>query len=471
MVPKGNGVGNIWGEYIPVTVFVSLLFLTCIVSASATVRPVEEWNKSFGGPLSEECRHVKQTSDGGYILTGFTYSSTNGQSDLWVVRTDPRGNQLWAQNYGGTGDDAGHYVFETPEQGFLLAGTTRSYGSGDYDAWLLKTDPLGKVLWEKTYGGPRVDNFRQVRPANDGGYIAVGSTSSYGKGRFDLWLVKTDLNGNKTWDKTFGGPSNDEGFRVTPTPDNGYIITGYTESSGSGGKDIWMIKTDLYGNKIWDKTFGGSLDDDGRSVKNTEDGGFIVSGYTDAFGSGGYDFWEIKTDSMGNRQWDKTFGGTYDDINRPVLATDDGGYVLGGWTGSKGAGGLDGWIVKTDPMGIMQWNMTLGGPKDDKIIALNQTSDGGFVGCGSTESFAVGETDLWFVKIGLPGEGTGTISGPLTAGSAIESIKTESGTRPGAAPQAGGLTPATTQAYIPLSLTLISIVIACSAILHGRNLR
>jgi hypothetical protein len=251
----------------------------------------------------------------------------------------------WNKTFGGPGNDYGHSARETSDGGYVIAGSTDSYGSGSGDVWLIKTDSSGNATWDKTFGGPSEDHGYSVQQTSDGGYVIAGSTDSYGAGSGDVWLIKTDSSGNATWDKTFGGSGVDWGHSVRQIPDGGYIIAGYTGSYGAGG-DAWLIKTDSSGNMAWNKTFGGSGDDYGHSVQQTSDGGYVIAGSTDSYGSGNDDVWLIKADSLGNAVWDKPLGGTDSDYGWSVQQTPDGGYIIAGYTGSYGAGGYDIWLIK-----------------------------------------------------------------------------------------------------------------------------
>jgi hypothetical protein len=250
----------------------------------------EEWNKTFGGDDGDVGFSVQQTTDGGYIITGFTSSyGTAGGWDVWLIKTDTEGNEEWNETFGSGNDwDEGHSVQQTTDGGYVITGQT----SGDL--WLLKTDSQGDEEWNQTFGGSSADYGESVQQTTDGGFIITGSTSSFGNGSYDVWLIKTDSQGNVVWNQTLGDASYQKGFSVQQTDDGGYIITGYY-----GSYDVWLIKTNSQGQEEWNKTFGGSGQDVGYSVQQTTDGGYIITGYTYSYGNGG-DVWLIKTDSQGN---------------------------------------------------------------------------------------------------------------------------------------------------------------------------
>jgi hypothetical protein len=329
--------------------------LTVVMSESsfavtASIPPPEaEWDKTFGGSDDDFGYSVQQTSDAGYIIAGSTDSY--GAGDVLLIKTDANGNELWSKTFGGSNRDTSISVQQTTDGGYIIAGGTQSFGAGSADAWLIKTDADGNEQWNNTFGGSGYDYARSVQQTADGDYIIAGETQSFGAGSYDYdaWLIKTDSGENKLWDKTFGGSSYDTGYSVQQTSDGGYIVAGSTDSFGVGGSDFWLIKTDSAGNKQWDKTFGGSNNEGGLSVQQTSDGGYIVGGHTASFGAGSADAWLIKTDSEGNKLWDKTFGGSNNDYARSVQQTSDGGYIIAGDTQSFGAGRSDVWLIKLAP--------------------------------------------------------------------------------------------------------------------------
>jgi len=301
------------------------------------------WDMTFGGSSYDWAFAVQQISDGGYILAGDTASFGAGGQDAWLIKTDADGNKVWDKTFGGNTTDHAQAVQQTSEGGYILAGWT----SGG--AWLIKTDANGDKVWDKTFGSG--DGTYAVQQTSDGGYILAGYTYSFGSGRADAWLIKTDADGNKVWEKTFGGSDDDFAYAMQQTSDGGYILAGYTYSFGAGMGDAWLIKTDANGNKVWDKTFGGRGADDADAVQQTSDGGYILAGSTFPLLPVNAGAWLIKTDANGNKVWDKTFWGGNLDYANAVQQTSDGGYILAGVTESFGAGSGDFWLIKTDANG------------------------------------------------------------------------------------------------------------------------
>ena len=256
------------------------------------------------------------------------------------------------------------------------------------------TDGSPDMEWNKTFGGSAGEWAYSVQQTTDGGYIIVGITNSYGAGYNDVWLIKTDSGGNEQWSKTFGGYGVDGAYSVQQTTDGGYIIAGVTNSSGRGYYDTWLIKTDSSGDEQWNKTFGGSGADSANSVQQTTDGGYIITGETQSSGARfGNDVWLIKTSSGGDEQWNKTFGGSLWDKANSVQQTTDGGYIIAGHYDSAD---YEAWLIKTNSSGDEQWNKTFGGFGWDWAYSVQQTIDGGYIIAGHS-SGTVGY-DAWLIK-------------------------------------------------------------------------
>ncbi len=361
------------------------------------------WSRTYGGPNADELYCIIQTSDGGYALVGRTMSFGAGGYDCWLIKTDVFGNIQWNKTYGRVNFEHATSLVETSDGGYALGGTTTSFGEiGEDDYWLVKVDKYGNEQWNQTYDG--VSHQRDVMDSmtltSDGGFLMAG-TENYGTNSRRAWLVKTDSTGNVEWNSTYG-TARSAAMSVIETSDGNYTMAGY-HYIGSFG-DFWLAKTYPNGTMLWNKNYGGANHDWAYSVVETSDGGYAIAGFTQSYGDVDGDFWLVKTDSSGVHQWDKTYGGTGQDQASFIMQTDDGGYLLAGHTLSFGAGSYDWWLVKTDSSRNMQWNKTYGGPNEDRIgynsgsQCMVQTGDGGYIIAGWTTSFGAGDYDGWLVK-------------------------------------------------------------------------
>jgi len=360
----------------------------------------KQWDRSFGGSSTDELYSLSQTSDGGYILGGTSLSGVSGNKtspnygndDFWVVKLDANGNEQWDRSFGGFDDDDLRSLSQTSDGGYILGGTSSSgvsgnktspyYGNSDF--WVVKLDPSGNKQWDRAFGGERDAVLYSLSQTSDDGYILGGEsesgvwrnkTSPY-YGNSDFWVVKLDANGNKQWDRSFGGTDEDDLYGLSQTSDGGFILGGESWSGVSGNKtspnygwaDFWVVKLDPSGNKQWDRSFGGFSTDGLYSLSQTSDGGYILGGDSMSGVSGnktspnyGWDnFWVVKLDANGNKQWDKSFGGSDADGLYSLQQTSDGGYILGGtsYSGVSGNktspnyGKNDFWVVKLGPEGV-----------------------------------------------------------------------------------------------------------------------
>jgi hypothetical protein len=368
-------------------------FFSCfLVSTSIVHAQVDTlWTKKIGGSRTDLGYSVQQTTDGGYIITGYTDSFGAGYVDVWLIKTNSSGDTLWTKTFGGSGYDYSCSVQQTTDRGYIITGYTNSFGTF-FDVWLVKTNSSGDTLWTKTFGGSGIDEGYSVQQTTDGGYIITGYTESFGAGRGDVWLIKTNSSGDTLWTKTFGGISSETSNSVQQTTDGGYIITGTT-----GYGDVWLIKTNSSGDTLWTKTFGGSGIDEGYSVQQTTDGGYIITGYTNSFGTF-FDVWLIKTNSSGDTLWTKKIGGSGTDLGYSVQQTTDGGYIITGWTNSFGTGYIDIWLIKTNTSGDTVWTKTFGGREWDVSRSVQKTTDGGYIITGWTNSFGADSADVWLIK-------------------------------------------------------------------------
>jgi len=296
---------------------------------------------------------VIQTADGGYVLAGTWNDEIEVNSNAWLVKTDLRGEVRWFQIYDLKTRDKAESVIHTNDGGFVLGGFSASYG-GYWDAWLVKFDVSGNHEWTKVYGGSSNDHLFTVIPTSDGGFAFVGDTMSSGEGLNDVWLGKTDDNGKLLWNYTFGGVGVDRAYSMIQLADGGFTIFGTTSSYGAGEFDAWVLKTDMEGILQWNRTYGGTLHDNAYTGIQTKDGGFLLAGTTRAIGvrREDIDLFMVKLDASGVLQWNQTYGGEQDDEAWSVIQTTDGGFALAGRTRSYEAVRWDAWLVKTDPIGI-----------------------------------------------------------------------------------------------------------------------
>jgi len=310
----------------------------------------------------------------------------------------------WSRTFGGENNVEFSAIQPTSDGGFIAAGSPHSWGVEFNEGWLVKIDGAGRELWSRTFSRSwEAGFFSSIQPTSDGGFIAVGLTvfleAEWGGDLADGWLVKTNEAGIEQWDRTFGGEGYDFFSSIQPTVDGGYILTGETFSFGAGGYDGWLIKTNGSGIEQWQRTFGGEGYDSFSSIQPTSDGGFILAGYTESFGSGLRDGWLVRTDGAGIEQWRRTFGGEGTDHFYSVQQTSDGGFVAAGLTQSFGSGRNDGWLVRTDGAGIELWSRTFSGGGSDSFSAIQPTSDGGFIVAGDTYSIETERSVGWLVKV------------------------------------------------------------------------
>ncbi len=382
-------------------VLILFLFL-CMLHAQTP--PDTLWTRTYGGDNFDSAQSIQQTIDGGYIIAGATNSFGAGSYDMWLVKTDENGNKEWGQTYGGYYDDRAYSVQLTTDEGYIIAGFTNSFGAGDDDFWLVKTDENGDIEWDQTFGDSESDDRAQaIQQTIDGGFIVAGFTYYINSMDINALIIKTDENGNEEWSHIMGGIYPDGFQSVQQTTDGGYIAAGPTCSFGGYDTDFWLVKLDSLGNELWNQTYGDEDDELDFSVQQTTDGGYIIAGYTGPHGSyDNRDYLLVKTDENGNEEWSQSYNCNNSDYAESVQQTIDGGYIIAGRNGAYGSSSSDYWIVKTDEYGNEEWNQSYnyGVATADYAESIQQTTDGGYIIAGRTYNFATYDSDVWLIRLG-----------------------------------------------------------------------
>jgi len=379
------------------TVLVLIIIQLITLLQVAAQAPDTLWTKTFGGSNSERGQTVVPTSDGGFAIFAHTYSF--GPGHFWLIKTDPYGDTLWTKHLVNSNFQGGSLI-ETSEKGFILVGTVYTSGPNTLDLILIKTNSLGNVVWTKVFEGGGNEYGHHVDQTFDGGFIVIGSKWTITPPiQSDIWLLKMDPNGDTLWTKTFGRTGDDRGGDVRQTSDSGYVLVGQTDSYGAGSYDLWLIKTDQAGDTLWTKLFGGSNSDTPGGIQQTMDGGYIIAGVTFSFGIGG-DLWLIKTNSSGVATHTKTYGGSSNDFGNSIRQTSDSGFVVTGSIFSS-ATLYDLWILKTNQSLDTVWTKRAGGSgnKNDVGASVSETADRGYIITGYTASFGAGMEDSWLLRI------------------------------------------------------------------------
>ena len=439
----------------PFLLSAGLLLSTLNINAQA---PSVQWQNTLGSTSYEFLNTIDQTSDGGYIMGGYTDSNIGGDKsenswgadDYWIVKMDNAGNIVWENTVGGGNYDKLYAVEETPDGGYIVGGQSLSGGGwgdksesnkGGYDYWIVKLDEDGVVEWDRSYGGLGKDQLYNVQPTSDGGYIIAGTSDSgisgdkteNRVGNSDYWVIKTDASGNIIWQNDIGGLMFDNVYSAYETADGGYILGGTSTSGISGDKtagnygvvDYWIVKLNSAGTVVWDKTIGGTLNDYLYAVIPTADGGSIACGMSESGLTGNktdntnglYDYWVVKLDNSGNITWQNSIGGTGNDYAfvNAIDQTSDGGYAIAGYSQSlisgdkteANTGSWDYWILKINSTGSILWQTVLGGVSGDYANAISATTDGGFIvggfsyssAGGDKDENAIGDADFWIIRL------------------------------------------------------------------------
>ncbi|MDR0647870.1 MAG: InlB B-repeat-containing protein [Synergistaceae bacterium] len=451
-----------------IVIITAILALPWADADAAVSPPGIQWQRSLGGSSYEVARSIQQTSDGGYVVAGISQSNdgdisgNHGSYDCWVAKLDAGGNIVWQKSLGGSNSDAAYAIQQTSDGGYIVAGISQSndgdvsgnHGSNDY--WVVKLDAGGNIVWQKSLGGSNGDIAYSIQQTSDGGYIVAGmSFSNNGDitghhGIRDCWVVKLDTGGTIEWEKSLGGSGYDDAHSIQQTSDGGYIVAGISDSNDGdvtgnhGNWDYWIVKLNAGGTIVWQKSLGGSGNDLAYAIDQTGDGGYVIAGQsesTDGDVSGNHgdmDYWVVRLDASGNIQWQKSLGGSDNDQAHSIRQTSDGGYIVAGYSQSTDGdvsgnhGDTDYWVVKLDASGNTQWQKSLGGSDSEMTQSIQQTGDGGYIVAGSSNSIDGdvignhGDHDYWIVKLYSD---THTVTFNSQGGSAVSQLSyVQSGT-------------------------------------------
>jgi hypothetical protein len=363
---------------------------------TATLSQAQDYfQKAYGSTQADDGYAVTQTSDGGYMALGTTIGYGAGSTDMYAIRLDVNGDTLWTKTYGGTGNEDGLGVAEDQAGNLFMMGRTYSFGQGQSDFYVVKTDANGDTLWTRAYGGTGNDRLAFGTITNDGGCIMTGYTTGFSAGNRAVYVVRIDGSGAVMWGHLFGGGNQDEGYHVQQTEDGGFAVAGYTQSFGAGSQDAYLLRLDSAGNMLWSRVYGGTNVDIAYSVRETLDSGFVL-GVETRNGVGFQDFLAIKTDANGDTLWTRTYGGDYE-AHPHVIEMADSGFVFSGHSFGFGPGGNIGFIVRTNVNGDTLWTKRIGGSQYEIVSNGEATADGGAIFVGTSSSFSIPQFNAFFV--------------------------------------------------------------------------
>ena len=431
-----------------------VFFLALLNSMALSAQPGIQWQKCIGGTDYDQANVIQQATDGGYVVAGITFSddgdieSLNGLVDYYIVKLNSVGSIEWTKTLGGSNDDRAYSIRQTSDGGYIVAGFTQSNDGdvfgfhGDKDAWVVKLNGFGVIEWQRSLGGIGWDEAWSAIETADNGYAIAGRSNSTdgdateNHGFLDFWIVKLTSSGIIEWQKSIGGSNDDIARSIKQTSDGGYIVAGSTKSTdgdvsmNNGNVDFWVVKLGPMGELQWENALGGTGADYASDIIEISDG-YIGCGYTGSHNTGDVtghqgvlDYWIVKLTKAGDLVWQKTYGGSDGDWGRSIIQTSDGMYVVAGETKSKngdvvGNNGIQvAWVLKLDTLGGLIWKRPLGGTQGEAGLSIVETNDYGLALAGyawsnnGDVSGNHGEQDMWIVK--LSPETISSTQSPLT---------------------------------------------------------
>jgi len=377
-----------------------LFFLSFAISLNLNA----QWAKTYGGSGEDFARSILQTNDGGYIVFGTTesFGYGDGYSDLWVLKMTSEGNIEWEKTYGDDFVNNAFSIEQTKTGDFIISGSLVVFGLG-HMFWITRLSSSGDIEWQNICGDYSVNYAYSLDQTSDGGAIIAGVFGNNAV-LYDLLVIKISPEGTVEWRNSYKGFGDEKPYSIQQTSDEGYIISGFTDTYGAGGKDILVLKLSPDGSIEWQKTYGGNLTENANCILQTNDNGYIIAGNTTSFGAGQLDVLILKLASSGEMEWSRAFGGSGIDDASSIQQVFNGEYIVVGRTTSYGAGGSDIWILKIDSKGNIDWQKTYGGGRDEEGSFIQNTHDGGYIVAGSTNTYGAGGFDFLVLKLYPNGE-------------------------------------------------------------------
>ena len=375
------------------------LLLILPLFAPQTTPLLVTWQKAFGGAKDDVAKGIAPTIDGGLIIASTTRSFGSGKTDMHIMKLDSKGNKLWAKNFGGERKETASAIIQTADGGYVVVGSTKSFGAGGYDFYIVKIDADGNKIWERVAGGSAKDEATAVTATKDGGLLVLGTTKSYGTGSYNYYAIRLDANGTLVWEQVAGGKEWDIPSGVVEADDGTFLLVGKSESFGENSYDGYVVKLSAEGKFIWEKTFGGKKEDMISAIAKGKDGGFLLVGKTKSYKDKKGDVFIIKLDKDGKKLLVKTYGDKGKDRAYGVTATNDGGYAITGSSRTMSYGRTDFILIMMDKDGNITGSNHYGGKKEEIAYAITELADGGIVMVGDTKTHGSGGMDIYVVRV------------------------------------------------------------------------
>jgi hypothetical protein len=383
-----------------------LLFFICNITNAQG-----RWAYVYGSSNNEKPYCIMQTTDNGFIAVGTSNSFSASGDDYWLIKLNNTGSISWQEYFSTLQSDIAYSVWQTIDGGYVIGGESSILSAPNKDLLVIKTDSSGGSNWQKIYSSGYASQFASIQQTADNGYImgasTIASLSNISQSS-DVWVIKLTSTGNVSWQYLYGSESNEYARFVKPTSDGGYIVAADALYNMTEESDIWILKLSSTGAVSWQRKFGWAFsqnsNENAHAVEQTSDGGYIVAGTTNTYGAGNKDIWVLKLDSSGNPVWQRTYGGAMDDAAYSIVQTNDGGFVLTGFTDSAEPDNRDAIVIKLDPNGNIIWQKRYGGPYTDEGYSIKQTNDGGFIIAINSYALGAGFNDFLIIKTDSNGE-------------------------------------------------------------------